>query len=127
MTPANPDELKQLIDDAAKLLGIKIEWEHGKYARVIGEKCYFEPQNPERGDLMKVADAAELMLDYRNCAVSVFIASDRDFWDYTKGDYQSLVLAVLRAASATWKARGTEGNIFATMNYKDLVCGGEKK
>lgn len=107
MTLAHTDELKQLIEDAAKLLGLKTGHWVGQMlsyynAGVLNQ--YFNPCNPERGDLMKVAEAAELRVDYSCEEVST---GDKNYaFEFTKGDYNSLALAVLRAASAVLKARG---------------------
>lgn len=101
-------ELKQLIEDAAKLLGytdsyILHEIIFNKFDHLI-----FDPFAPERGDLMKVVEAAELMIDFEECDVTIpsFLRSKVE--PFTKGDYQSLALAVLRAASAVYKSRGGE-------------------
>lgn len=97
------DELKQLIEDAAKLLGLTpitlllsgvVLCSDGS---AVGVK--FNPCDPERGDLMKVAEAADLVIG--NGAVY----SDGPTQFYAKGDYQSLALAVLRAASAVYRAK----------------------
>lgn len=100
------DELKQLIEDAAKLLGLT-------YQTYINGKCYshlgtliFNPLDPERGDLMKVAEAAELTIDYEFRVIALPVTGDvfdPDEYKFTKGDYHSLALAILRAASAVWK------------------------
>lgn len=101
-------ELKQLIEDAAKLLGIRDYNWLGDGSFWVGPYdggFEFNPLDPNRGDLMKVAEAAELEINYADCTV----------WEYptisppnrfTKGDYQSQAIAVLRAASAVLKARG---------------------
>lgn len=102
------DELKQLIEDAAKLLGYKHVagniYDAGNFVRV------FNPLDPERGDLMKVAEAAELVIDMREGENAVYWEDPYAEFPcregFTKGDYQSLALAVLRAASAVLKARG---------------------
>lgn len=101
------DEIKQLIEDAANLLGEPVVAWAGSTpvaARIVGEETHlfgFNPLDQERGDLMKVAKAAELWIDFEDCDVS----SNKDF-TFTRGDYQSLALAVLRAASAVLKAKG---------------------
>ena len=118
------DELKQLIEDAAKLLDLEkvnhcYDFDDDgesafKWLCLIGRgrdgaTIRFNPLDPERGDLMKVAEAAELLVDFKRQLVQEI---DYDIWDirieehFTKGDYQSLALAVLRAASAVLKARG---------------------
>lgn len=98
------DELKQLVEDAAKLLG----WKH------VADSIYdtgdfvlvFNPLNPERGDLMKVAMAAELSLRFGKSEVTI-AEEDGGYkvFNFTKGDYQSLALAILRVASAVLHSR----------------------
>ncbi len=110
------DEIKQLIEDAANLLGEPVVAWAGSTpvaARIVGEETHlfgFNPLNPERGDLMKVMEAAELCIDGREHEYFVYYddecASEPAWFRYAKGDYQSLALAVLRAASAVLKARG---------------------
>jgi hypothetical protein len=117
------DELKQLIEDAAKLLGLKEDTRGGKddprLGLIVGTKKkfsgddyhyfpsrYFNPLDPERGDLMKVAEAAELCIYFERNRVVLPLSEDYYAYHFTKGDYQSLALAVLRAASAVLKARG---------------------
>ena len=107
-------ELKQLIEDAAKLLGLVRQSATDNdtlFQRIDGTSgiVVFNPLDPERGDLMKVAEAAELGIDYEFHCVHVPVcntAFEIDEYEFTKGDYQSLALAVLRAASAVLKARG---------------------
>ena len=116
------DELKQLVEDAAKLLGYPskglaskfIAQGVSKHAVIIGNAhggdSVFDPLDPERGDLMKVAEAAELVIDMREGENAVYWEDPyADFpcrEAFTKGDYQSLAYAVLRAASAVLRARG---------------------
>lgn len=116
------DELKQLVEDAAKLLGYPskglaskfIAQGVSKHAVIIGNACggdsVFDPLDPSRGDLMKVAEAAELIINLRDgiaTGVLIMCGHSKAHNEYfTKGDYQSLALAVLRAASAVLKARG---------------------
>jgi hypothetical protein len=110
------DEPKQLIEDAAQLLGATVvAWEGSTpvAARIVGEETHlfgFNPLDPERGDLMKLAEAAELCIDARENEYFVYYddewPSEPAWFSYAKGDYQSLALAVLRAASAVLKARG---------------------
>lgn len=89
------NEIKSLIEDAAKLL----------HANKVGFNIlHFNPLDPERGDLWKVADAAELMISYKYSLAEY----ERGVFHFTKGDYQSQAIAVLRAASAVLKARGGE-------------------
>ena len=97
------DELKQLIQDAARFLGLEVvDWFGDNPTAVDGEGMLssFNPANPERGDLMKVVEAADIVVG----GGSVY--SDYQTLFYIRDDYQSLVLAVLRAASAMLKARG---------------------
>ena len=104
------DEMKRLIEDAARLLWINGFWSVNGISYYEGDDssnriCYFNPLDPERGDLMKVAMAAKLIVG--GCLVSA-----EDFhsikYSYPRGDYDSLALAVLRAASAVLKAREGE-------------------
>ena len=107
-------ELKQLIEDAAKLLGLgQMYWSGGITipSFLIVEHSpdnRFNPADPERGDLMKLMEAAELVIDMREGLIYYYTNSKgfnaKTF--FTKGDYQSLAYAVLRAASAVLKARG---------------------
>lgn len=105
------DELKQLIEDAAKLLGY---WDDPEYNYQFGALHGFNPLDPERGDLMKVAMVAELAVDHQYCQVTGPLVEDGDdhrlcsLEEFTKGDYQSLALAILRAASAVYRARNNE-------------------
>ena len=110
------DELKSLIEDAAKLLG------YPSYDHSIG--CYrenystlqrnFNPLDPERGDLLKLAEAAKVSVRFGKSEVTV-AEEDGGYkvFDFTKGNYQSLALAVLRAATTTTEKR--------TWTYND--CG----
>ena len=103
------EELESLIEDAAKLLGLK----PGIYTHDRGllvarngnakDGFWFNPLDQERGDLMKVAEAAEIFINWKACWVAGPTGIAHDF---TKGDYQSLAIAVLRAASAVYKSRG---------------------
>ena len=101
------DELKSLVADAAKLLGLELIWDGvcPPYFQTEIGLIMFNPLDPERGDLMKVAMAAKLIVG--GCLVSA-----EDFhsikYSYPRGDYDSLALAVLRAASAVLKAREGE-------------------
>jgi len=98
------DELKQLIEDAAKLLNVPL---YTKYYGHDGRSYlkYFNPCDPERGDLMKVAEAAELVVG-RGLVTDAWSSCYTIAVEYTKGNYQSLALAVLRAASDVYKSRG---------------------
>ena len=102
---SNPDELKQLIEDAAKLLGYKHVadniYDAGDFVRV------FDPYDPERGDLWKVALAARLDIEFNSGQAWAFIKSGQpDYFDFVWDDYKSLADAVLCAASAVYGARG---------------------
>lgn len=101
------DELKSLIEDAAKLLGYKHVadniYDAGDFVRV------FDPTDPERGDLMKVAMAAKLTLELDLVhKVSHWSNWKKEQFDFVEGDFDSLAYAILRAASEVWKARGGE-------------------
>lgn len=100
------NELKSLIEDAAKLLGIELIWDGvcPPYFQAEIGLVLFNPLDPERGDLWKVADAAELMISYKYSLAEY----ERGVFHFTKGDYQSQAIAVLRAASAVLKTRGGE-------------------
>lgn len=108
MTP----ELKQLIEDAAKLLGLTVK--KSKFLDFVflqdGQWVLFNPLDPERGDLMKVADAAKLCIDGRENEYFVYYDDEcihePAWFRYEKDDHDSLALAILRAASAVLKARG---------------------
>lgn len=101
------DEIKSLIEDAAKLLGIHYvevaDWWYDENGNSWGP--FFLPLDPERGDLMKVAEAAELIINY-NTGEVVTPDETQEWGHFTKGDHESLSLAVLRAASAVLKSRG---------------------
>ena len=112
------EELESLIDDAAKLLGLEgtgVEYAGGI---CIGfrkqERTFFNPLDPERGDLMKVARAGWMTIRHENGTIDAPIFNSSGFFkhlynDYfDTDDYQSLALAILRAASAVLKARGEE-------------------
>lgn len=95
------EELKSLIEDAAKLLGIGFNPEND----IEYLLCHFNPRDPKRGDLMKVAEAAELIVDFEFYTVTLPVKFSEEF-DWIRGDYQSLAIAILRAASAVYKSRG---------------------
>ena len=95
------DEIKSLIEDAAKLL-------HFQY---VEQRACFNPLDPERGDLMKVAEAAGLSLELDLGCVFINRSKAEEFsipdhFVFTPNDHQSLALAILRAASAVYKSRG---------------------
>ena len=116
------DELKSLIEDAAKLLGYKqfgtcsptdglrhhVDNGIGRYTDI------FNPLNPERGDLMKVARAGWMTIRHENGTIDAPIFNSSGFFkhlynDYfDTDDYQSLALAILRAASAVYRARSEQ-------------------
>ena len=97
------DEPKRLVEDAAKLLGIGFNPEND----IEYLLCHFNPLDPERGDLMKVAMAARLDIEFQSGQVWAFIKSGQpDYFDFVWDDHQSLALAILRAASAVYKSRG---------------------
>lgn len=93
------EELKSLIENAAKLRGIGFNPEND----IEYLLCHFNPLDPERGDLMRVVEAAELFINWKACWVAGPTGATSDF---TKDNYQSLALAILRAASTVYKSRG---------------------
>lgn len=103
-------EIKQPIEDAAKLLGLEVvDWRGSTPVAVDNQGLLhgFNPLDPERGDLMKVADAAELEIRFNLLSVVFYgPAGLQVMIPFEKGDYQSLAEAVLRAASSVLKARG---------------------
>ncbi len=111
------DELKSLIEDAAKLLGLpEGEWIEnlaGDESFVVGNSL-FDPYDPERGDLMKVARAGWMTIRHENGTIDAPIFNSSGFFkhlynDYfDTDDYQSLALAILRAASAVYRARSEQ-------------------
>ena len=97
------EELKSLIEDAANLLGIGFNPEND----IEYLLWHFNPLDPERGDLMKVAMAARLDIEFQSGQVWAFIKSGQpDYFDFVWDDHQSLALAILRAASAVLHSRG---------------------
>jgi hypothetical protein len=107
----NP-ELKQLIEDAAKLLGgVVVTSDCIEFICTVDGKP-FNPIDPERGDLMKVAMAAELVIDARKNEGRIYYEfheyADPNSISFDPDNYESLALAILRAASAVLKARGGE-------------------
>lgn len=110
------EEIKSLIEDAAKLLGLEgYAWEdnpfQSDYIKAPSEEYelskVFNPLDPERGDLMKVAMAAKLFIDYENGLIGW--PADAPVYqtkDFEPNNYQSLALAVLRAASAVLHSHG---------------------
>lgn len=119
-------EQKQLVEDAARLLGFPSKGPASKYivqgvsatAIVIGNAqggdSVFDPYDPERGDLMRVERAGWMTICHENGMVSAPLYNSNGFFEHTHNelfdtdDYQSLANAVLRAASAVLKARGEE-------------------
>lgn len=100
------DEIKQLIEDAAKLRGLEVvDWRGSTPVAVDDQGLLhgFNPLDQERGDLMKVAEAADLDIYFGS--YEVWNMSGEVCFNFTKGDYQSKAIAVLRAASAVLKAR----------------------
>lgn len=100
------EELKSLIEDVAKLLGVEYDPYYGGMTDEEGFHPPFNPCDPERGDLMKVL--IELLkrgacIDGEICEIELDCTGPNGFY---KGDYQSLALAILRAASAVYKSRG---------------------
>lgn len=103
------DELKSLVADAAKLLGLELIWDGvcPPYFQTEIGLIMFNPLDPERGDLMKVAMAARLDIEFQSGQVWAFIKSGQpDYFDFVWDDHQSLALAILRAASAVLHSRG---------------------
>ena len=105
------DELKSLVADAAKLLGLELIWDGvcPPYFQTEIGLIMFNPLDPERGDLMKVAMAAELTVDFEFYTVTLPVKDTDCFpeeFDWIKGDHQSLAIAILRAASAVLHSRG---------------------
>lgn len=111
------DELKSLIEDAARLLGL-LPKEFDEEVEVLevynerGQLVEFNPCDPERGDLMKVAMAAGLEIYFDLCELIAKHLDETwgeetvvDYQEWEKDDYDSLALAILRAASSVWKAR----------------------
>ena len=99
------DELKQLIEDAAKLLGIEYSPYYGGRTDAEGFHPPFNPLDPDRGDLMKVAEAAELDIDFELEYVVYKSGLASAAFDFERNNYKSLALAILRAASVVMKAR----------------------
>ena len=102
-------EQKQLVEDAARLLGLEVvDWRGSTPVATDNQGLLsgFNPYDPERGDLMKVAEAARLDIEFQSGQVWAFIKSGQpDYFDFVWDDHQSLALAILRAASAVMKAR----------------------
>lgn len=105
------DELKSLIEDAAKLLGchdvmsnercVMVQW-----SPTMRGYTLFNPLDPERGDLWKVASAAKVVISYYDGWVRWVSGGKHGQEHFLCDNYPSLALAILRAASAVWKARG---------------------
>ena len=106
-------EQKQLVEDAARLLGLEVvDWRGSTPVATDNQGLLsgFNPYDPERGDLMKVAMAAELWIDFQFERVFYDYSSDEESFGFDKNDCQSLALAILRAASAVMKARNGNEN-----------------
>ena len=112
------DELKSLIEDAAQLLDLpEGEWIEDSADEtevfIVGNSL-FDPYDPERGDLMKVARAGWMTIRHENGTIDAPIFNSSGFFkhlynDYfDTDDYQSLALAILRAASAVYRARSEQ-------------------
>ena len=112
------DEIKQLIEDAAKLLGYPskglaskfIAQGVSKHAVIIGNSAggdsVLDPLDPERGDLMKVAREGDFCINHTEGYVRWVWGRKYGRETFMLDNYQSLALAVLLAASAVLKARG---------------------
>ena len=103
------DELKSLIEDAAKLLGYSqcTNPEDGYYSKSRWGLFQFNPLDPERGDLMKVAEAARCSIRFGKAEVTLAeLDGGYVCFPFVKGDHESLAIAILRAASAVYKSRG---------------------
>lgn len=103
------EELKSLIEDAAKLLGLELIWDGvcPPYFQTEIGLIMFNPLDPERSDLMKVAMAARLDIEFQSGQVWAFIKSGQpDYFDFVWDNHQSLALAILRAASAVLHSSG---------------------
>lgn len=102
------EELKQLVEDAAKLLFGEVE-DRGTTDKPIfvTPNGFFNPCDPDTGDLMKVAMAAGVSIRLGKSEVTLAEADGGyKVFAFIKGDYQSLALAILRAASAVLHSRG---------------------
>ena len=100
------EELKQLVEDAAKLLGYDqcTNPEDGYFSKSRWGLFQFDPLDQERGDLMKVAMALRLNMRLDG---GWLIGPETDVgFAFEPDDHQSLALAILRAASAVYKSRG---------------------
>lgn len=99
-------ELRKLIEDAAKLtFGEVTNVGTNDKPIYITPAGRFNPLDPERGDLRKVAEAAKMVISYYDGWVRYVTVHKFGQEHFLVGDYQSLALAVLRAASMVWKAR----------------------
>lgn len=107
-------EQKQLVEDAARLLGLEVvDWRGSTPVATDNQGLLsgFNPYDPERGDLMKVARAGWITIRHENGTIDAPIFNSSGFFkhlynDYfDTDDYQSLALAILRAASAVYRAR----------------------
>ena len=103
------DELKQLVEDAAKLLDLQDHgWMADSYMHAVENTWrQFNPLDPERGDLMKVAEAAGVSIRLGKSEVTLAEADGGyKVFAFIKGDYQSIALAILCAASTVLHSRG---------------------
>lgn len=107
-------EQKQLVEDAARLLGLEVvDWRGSTPVATDNQGLLsgFNPYDPERGDLMRVERAGWMTICHENGMVSAPLYNSNGFFEHTHNelfdtdDYQSLALAILRAASAVMKAR----------------------
>lgn len=100
------NEMKQLVEDAAKLLGLEVvDWRGNTPVAADNQGLLtgFNPLDPERGDLMKVAEAARLVFG-RGLVLDKYTFPDVQV-EYKEGDHQSKVLAILRAASSVLRSK----------------------
>ncbi len=100
-------EMRQLIENAAKLLGLELIWDGvcPPYFQTEIGLIMFNPLDPERGDLMKLAMAAGLSVEF-DLGLVFGNTGKPDSFAFTKDDHQSLAIAVLRAVSAVLRSRG---------------------
>ena len=84
------DELKSLVADAAKLFGLELIWD-GVCPPLFSKPRlidHVQPARPERGDLMKVAMAARLDIEFQSGQVWAFNKSGQpDYFDFVWDDH----------------------------------------